>query len=133
MRISDWSSDVCSSDLPAERPDAAAEERADIGRDESGKVERIFDPLVLRHLADVVAVIGRRHPRRLDIEHRAHMHGHRRLGVLRDAPGLAFAPFDPDGDPPAYRPPAVHPPVTTPLLPQPDRSHEAAPGSDKES
>src|SRR3546814_10239451 len=37
-------------------------------------------------------------PPRLEIEHRADMHGHRRLGGLRDALGIAFAPFDPVGD-----------------------------------
>src|SRR3546814_3905553 len=63
MRISDWSSDVCSSDLgqqflhlgvgaidilgiarqrrPAERPDTAAEERADIGGNEAGEIEGV--------------------------------------------------------------------------------------------
>src|SRR3546814_11979393 len=68
MRISDWSSDVCSSDLPAKRPDAAAEQRADIGGHEARKIEGVRDTLVLRHLADVVAVIERRHTRMVKIE-----------------------------------------------------------------
>src|SRR3546814_9851552 len=115
MRISDWSSDVCSSDLlevdalarhiepavevrvagdqflhlgvglvdilgiarqryPAKRPDAAAEQRADIGGHEARKIEGVRDTLVLRHLADVVAVIERRHTRMVKIEHRADLH-----------------------------------------------------------
>ena len=42
---------------PAERPDAAAEQRADIGGHKARKIERVGHAFVLRHLADVVAVI----------------------------------------------------------------------------
>src|SRR3546814_6757237 len=68
MRISDWSSDVCSSDLvglvdvlrvagqshPAERTDAAAEQRQDIGRHEAREVESLGDADFLGHLADEI-------------------------------------------------------------------------------
>jgi hypothetical protein len=46
---------------PAERADAAAEQRADIGRHEAGEIEGVGDALVLGHLADVVAVVDRGH------------------------------------------------------------------------
>src|SRR3546814_5865733 len=59
---------------PAEGTDAAAEERADIGGNEARKIERIVDALVLRDLADVVAIVGGRHARGLEVEHRANMH-----------------------------------------------------------
>ena len=42
---------------PAERPDAAAEQRPDIGRHEAREVEGVGHAFVLRHLADVVAVV----------------------------------------------------------------------------
>ena len=42
---------------PAERADAAAEQRADIGRHEPREGEGVLQPLVLGDLADVVAVI----------------------------------------------------------------------------
>src|SRR3546814_10512110 len=80
---------------PAEGTDAAAEERADIGGNEARKIERIVDALVLRDLADVVAIVGGRHARGLEVEHRANMHRHRGLGRLRHRRGIAFALFDP--------------------------------------
>ena len=46
---------------PAERADAAAEQRADVGRHEAGESEGVGDALVLRHLPDVVAVVEGRH------------------------------------------------------------------------
>ena len=46
---------------PAERPLAAAKERADVGRHETREGERVGDALVQRHLADVVAVVECRH------------------------------------------------------------------------
>src|SRR6185437_9374805 len=42
---------------PAERAVALAEERAHVRRHEAREVERVRDALVLRHLADVVAVV----------------------------------------------------------------------------
>ena len=48
---------------PAERADAAAEERPDIGRHEAGEIEGVGDALVLGDLADVVAIVeGRARP-----------------------------------------------------------------------
>ena len=48
---------------PAERADAAAEQRPDIGGDEAGEVERVGDAHVLGFLADVVAIVeGRARP-----------------------------------------------------------------------
>ena len=42
---------------PAERPDAAAEQRPDVGGHEAGECEGVLDALVERDLADVVAVV----------------------------------------------------------------------------
>jgi hypothetical protein len=56
---------------PAERPDAAAEQRADIGRHEAREGEGVFQPLLQRHLADVVAVVERRHTGVPEIDHGA--------------------------------------------------------------
>ncbi len=46
---------------PAERADAAAEQRADIGRHEARESEGVFEAFVLGDLADIVAIIERRH------------------------------------------------------------------------
>ena len=45
---------------PAERADAAAEERADVGRHEAREGEGVGEALLQRHLADVVAVVDGR-------------------------------------------------------------------------
>ena len=90
---------------PAERPDAAAEERADIGRHEAREVEGVRDALVLRHLADVVAVVERRHAGLLEVEHGLDMHRHRALappsrppsGRSRAAPAIRRASSPPAG------------------------------------
>ena len=86
---------------PAERADTPTEERADVGGDEAGEVEGIVDALVLRHLADIIAIVGRGHARRLEIQHGADMDGHAGLGSLGHRFGFAFAPLDPFGDTPA--------------------------------
>src|SRR5262245_34007716 len=65
---------------PAEWTDAAAEQRADIGRHEAWEVEGIGDAGLLRHLPDVVAVVEGGHAAPPELEHRAYMHGHRFLG-----------------------------------------------------
>ena len=93
---------------PAERTDAAAEERADVSGNEAGEIESIIDALVLRDLADIIAIIGRRHARGLKIEHRADVHSHRRLGRLCDRLRVAFALLHPLGDAPANGEIAVH-------------------------
>ena len=93
---------------PAERADAAAEQRADVGRHEAGEVEGVGDALLLRHLADVVAVVDRRH---------AHAGGSRasratcsameRLRGGRDRLRVALAPRLPFAERPALRQVAV--------------------------
>ncbi len=92
---------------PAERPDPAAEQRADIGGHEAGKVERVGDALLLRHLADVVAVVDGRNAGAMEIEHRAHMHRHRCARRLVDRLGVALAPLLPLREGPAARQIAV--------------------------
>ena len=49
---------------PAERTDAAAKQRADIGGDEAREGEGVFETLILRDLADVVAVVEGRYAQR---------------------------------------------------------------------
>ena len=61
---------------PAERADALAEQRPDIGGHEAGKGEGVFKTLVLGHLADIVAVIERRHAGIPEIDHGRDMHFH---------------------------------------------------------
>ena len=65
---------------PAEGADAPAEQRADIGGDEAGEGEGVLQPLVLRDLADVVAVVERRHAGVPEIDHRRDMGLHRWRG-----------------------------------------------------
>src|SRR3546814_20963144 len=119
MRISDWSSDVCSSDLhvepvvelrivgdqflhlgvgpedvlriareggPAEGADAAAEQRADVGRHEARKVEGHGDAFVQRHLADDVAVVEGREACLEEIQQvaAAERHGQYGRGEVRE-------------------------------------------------
>ena len=55
---------------PAERADAAAEQRADVGRNEARKIEGVGDALVVGFLADVIAVIEGGHAHLLEGEHR---------------------------------------------------------------
>ncbi len=76
---------------PAERADAAAKERTDIGGHETGKVEGVSDAHLLCHLADVVAVVKRRHAAAPELEHGAHVNGHRLLRRRLDALRVAVA------------------------------------------
>src|SRR3546814_15155848 len=85
MRMSDWSSDVCSSDLPAKRPLALAEQRADIRGHEARKIEGIFDAVVVGDLANIVAVIDHRHTHGLEIQHCAHVRRARGRGIAMQA------------------------------------------------
>ena len=55
---------------PAERPLALAEQRPDVRRHEAREGERVGHALVERDLADVVAVVERRHALRVEGEHR---------------------------------------------------------------
>ena len=88
---------------PAERANAAAEQRTDIGRHEARKIERILHADIEGALADVVAVIERRDALRHEIQHRAHMHRHRFLRRLLDRLRIALAPLLPFGERPAGR------------------------------
>ena len=63
---------------PAERPNAATEQRPDIGRHKSGEGKGIGNALILCNLTDVVAIVERRHPGPPKIEHRPDVGGHRR-------------------------------------------------------
>src|SRR3546814_4831260 len=114
LRISDWSSYVCSSDLfldlgvglvdvfritgqrdPAERADATTEQRTHEGRHEAGERERVFAADVLRHLADVVAVVEGGDALRVEREHRFHVGFYGQLGGARGAEGVGLAAFGP--------------------------------------
>ena len=92
---------------PAERTDAAAEERPDIGRHEAWKGEGVFQPFLERHLADVIAVVERRHAGIPEIDHRGDVHLHRGAGRLLHCGGIAFLLVAPFGDRPALRQVAV--------------------------
>ena len=76
---------------PAERTDAAAEQRPDIGRHEARKIEGVLDAFFKRHLADVVAVVDDRNAHAVEIEHRADMLGHRGAGGGVDALRIGLA------------------------------------------
>ena len=67
---------VAGQSAPAERADAAAEQRADIGRNEARKRKGVFQTFIQSHLPDVVAVIQRRHARVPEIDHRGDMNLH---------------------------------------------------------
>ena len=71
---------------PAERADAAAEQRTDIGGHEAGEIERVAHPLFERHLADVVAVVDGGDAGMAISEHRAHVLRHRFFRGARDCP-----------------------------------------------
>ena len=86
---------------PAERADTATEEWADIGRDETGEVERVGDAGVERFLADVVAIIEGGHAHFLEGEHRFDMDGHRLARGGDDGLRVFLAHLLPFGDGPA--------------------------------
>ena len=92
---------------PAERADAAAEQRPDIGGDEAGEVEGVGDALVEGFLADVVAIVEGRNAHFLEGEHRLDMAGHRLARGGGDRGGIALAHLGPFGDAPAGRAIAV--------------------------
>ena len=75
---------------PSERAHAAAEQRTDTGGHEAGEGKGVVHALIQRHLADVVAVIDRRHAHGVEIEHRAHMRGTRGRGSLRQLASLTI-------------------------------------------
>ena len=93
---------------PAERPDAAAEQRADIGRHEAREIEGIGDALSLRHLADVVAVVEGRHAAPCGTSSMARTCSAIDCLAARSTPfGIARAPRFPFGERPALRQIAV--------------------------
>ena len=93
---------------PAERADAAAEQRADIGGHEAGEVERPRHALIQGDLADVVAVIDHGRAGRLKIKHGLDMAGDGGGGGGRDGAGIGLATVLPFRHRPAGRQIAVH-------------------------
>ena len=87
---------------PAEGADAAAEERADVGRHEAGEGECILQALVLGDLADIVAVVEGGNARIPEGDHGFHMclHGRacRGFDALRIALALGLGFFDGPAD-----------------------------------
>ena len=92
---------------PAERADAAAEQRAHVGRHEAGEVEGVLAAFVLGHLADVVAVVEGRDALLVEREHRLDVHAHRLLRRVARAVRVGLAPLEPLLDGPAHRQVAV--------------------------
>ncbi len=88
---------------PAERADAAAEQRTDVGGHEAREVERILDAFFQRHLADVVAVVDHGNAHAMEVEHGADVLGHRGARSGGDALGVGLAARVPFGDGPALR------------------------------
>ena len=86
---------------PAERADAAAEERADVGGDEAGEGEGVLQPLFLGHLADVVAVVEGRDAGVPEVDHRRDVHLHAGAGRPFHRLGVGFALLAPFGEGPA--------------------------------
>ena len=93
---------------PAERADAAAEQRTHVGRHEPGEIEGILASFVEGHLADIVAVVEGRYALPLEGEHRLDMHAHRFLGRVAHLVGIALLFVEPLLDAPADRQIAVH-------------------------
>jgi hypothetical protein len=85
---------------PAERPNAAAEQWADIGGYEARKVERVVNPHFVCHLAYIVPVIECRHAAAPEVEHRTHVDGHRLLRCARDPARICRTPRLPLGERP---------------------------------
>ncbi len=76
---------------PAERTDALAEQRTDIGRHEAGEGEGILEALVQGDLADVVAVIEGRNAPVPEGDHGFHMFAHGGARRLFDRLRIALA------------------------------------------
>ena len=111
---------------PAERADAAAEQWADVSRDETGEVEGIAHALFLGHLADVVAVVEGRHAHLLEVEHGLYMHGHGLLGSLDHASRVGGCTILVLGPAPADRQVAVERIVGAGLVGDHVRAHATA-------
>ncbi|CDN96539.1 hypothetical protein BN949_05718 [Agrobacterium tumefaciens] len=67
---------------PAERADALAEQRADVGRHEAGESEGVFKAFILGDLTDVVAVVEGRDAHVLEGDHRFDVVAHGGAGGL---------------------------------------------------
>src|SRR3546814_3148426 len=102
MRISDWSSDVCSSDLgqerlhrlvglvdvvgipregdPAERAEPTTEKGTDIGWHKAGERERVLDTFFLGYLADIVAIVDHWNAHAPPVEHGRDVGRDRKIG-----------------------------------------------------
>ena len=93
---------------PAERPNAAAEERTHISRHKTRIRERILDALILRDLANVVAVIDNRHALLVPLQHGPHMHRHRSARRFRDSFRILRARLHPTLNAPTGRQITVH-------------------------
>ena len=61
---------------PAERADAAAEQRADIGGYKTGESKRVVNAHLLGHLANVIPVVKRRHAHVVESQHRLNVVSH---------------------------------------------------------
>ncbi|MNE21738.1 hypothetical protein D3C80_1149100 [compost metagenome] len=61
---------------PAEWPDAAAEQRANIGGDETGEIEGVFNTHLFGHLADIVPIVEGRDAHFAKRQHRANVLSH---------------------------------------------------------
>ena len=92
---------------PAERADAAAEQRAHIGGHETGEGEGVVAANVLGHLADVVAVVEGGDALRVEGEHGFDMGAHGLLGRVARAFGVGLAALEPLLHRPALRQIAV--------------------------
>ena len=61
---------------PAKWTNALAKQRANVSRNEPGKIKRVFYPNFKSHLAYVVAIVKYRDSLRVEIQHRSHVNGH---------------------------------------------------------
>ena len=92
---------------PAERTDATAEHRANIGWHEAREVEGISDAFLLRHLADVVAVVESGRPAASEFEHPADVNRHRPLRRRDHGLRVSLRLLPPLGERPPLRQVAV--------------------------
>src|SRR5690606_11690886 len=88
---------------PTERPDATAEQRADIGRYEAWKIEGVRHAFLECHLADVVAVVDGRNAHLVEVEHGPDMYRHRGARRLVDRFRVTLTLFLPLRHGPALR------------------------------
>ena len=88
---------------PPERPDAAAEQRTDVGRNEAREIERVLQSHVLRHLADVVAIVERGNALGVKIQHGLDVADHGGLGRRFNRFRIGAASWLPLGKRPSLR------------------------------